>query len=115
MPHVAEELVIRPEREADHRAIADVGPAGPAAAGRRDAADQGRARPRRGGRRARRHGRGGPRVLPAVRLRAGDPLGFVSPDPKIPDEAFLVKRLAGYTPDLAGRIVYPAAFEALGG
>ena len=41
-------------------------------------------------------------------------LGFVSPHPKIPDEAFMVKRLPGYSPDLAGRIVYPAAFDALG-
>jgi len=114
VPHVAEELVIRPEREADHRAIADVGPAGPAAAGRRDAADQGRARPRRGGRRARRHGRGGPRVLPAVRLGAGDPPRLRLAGSEDPDEAFLVKRLAAYTPDLAGRIVYPAAFDALG-
>ena len=41
-------------------------------------------------------------------------LGFVSPHPKIPDAAFMVKRLPGYTPDLSGRIVYPAAFDALG-
>src|SRR5262245_4912551 len=41
-------------------------------------------------------------------------LGFVSPHPKIPDAAFMVKRLPGYSPDLAGRIVYPAAFDALG-
>ncbi len=41
-------------------------------------------------------------------------LGFISPHPTIPDEAFMVKRLRGYSPDLAGRIVYPAAFEALG-
>jgi putative acetyltransferase len=41
-------------------------------------------------------------------------LGFVSPHPTIPDDAFMVKRLLGYTPDLAGRIVYPAAFDALG-
>ena len=41
-------------------------------------------------------------------------LGFISPHPKIPDEAFMVKRLPGYSPDFAGRIVYPAAFEALG-
>ena len=33
---------------------------------------------------------------------------------KIPDEALMVKRLPGYSPDLAGRIVYPAAFDALG-
>lgn len=42
-------------------------------------------------------------------------LGFTAPDPAIPDEAFMVKRLAGYTPDLAGRIVYPPAFDVLGG
>src|SRR5436190_940140 len=41
-------------------------------------------------------------------------LGFISPHPKIPDEAFMVKRLPRYTPDLAGRIVYPVAFDALG-
>ncbi len=41
-------------------------------------------------------------------------LGFISPHPKIPDEAFMVRRLPGYRPDLAGRIVYPAAFGALG-
>jgi putative acetyltransferase len=41
-------------------------------------------------------------------------LGFISPHPKIPDEAFMVKRLPGYSADLAGRIVYPAAFAALG-
>jgi putative acetyltransferase len=41
-------------------------------------------------------------------------LGFISPHPKIPDDAFMVKRLPGYSPDLAGRIVYPSAFDALG-
>jgi putative acetyltransferase len=41
-------------------------------------------------------------------------LGFISPDPKIPDEAFMVTRLPGYSPDLASRIVYPASFDALG-
>jgi putative acetyltransferase len=41
-------------------------------------------------------------------------LGFISPHPKIPDDAFMLKRLRGYSPDLAGRIVYPAPFDALG-
>jgi putative acetyltransferase len=41
-------------------------------------------------------------------------LGFISPHPKIPDEAFMVTRLPGYRSDLAGRIVYPASFDALG-
>jgi len=45
--------------------------------------------------------------------RAGA-LGFIAPDPKIPDEAFMVKRLPGHRSDLAGRIVYPAAFDVLG-
>jgi putative acetyltransferase len=56
--------------------------------------------------------------IPAYYLRFGferaSALGFVSPHPKIPDEAFMVKRLPGFRPDLAGRIVYPAAFDALG-
>jgi putative acetyltransferase len=42
------------------------------------------------------------------------PLGFISAHPKIPDDAFMVKRLPGYSLELAGRIVYPAAFDALG-
>jgi putative acetyltransferase len=41
-------------------------------------------------------------------------LGFIAPDSKIPDDAFMVKRLPGYSPDLAGRIIYPAAFDVLG-
>ena len=56
-----------------------------------------------------------PGYYPRFGFEPAIPLGFVSPDPKIPDEAFLVRRLTGYTPDLAGRIVYPAAFDALGG
>jgi putative acetyltransferase len=41
-------------------------------------------------------------------------LGFIAPHPKIPDEAFMVKRLSMYRPGLAGRIEYPAAFDVLG-
>jgi putative acetyltransferase len=41
-------------------------------------------------------------------------LGFIAPDSKIPDDAFMVKRLPGYSPDLPGRIIYPAAFDVLG-
>ena len=41
-------------------------------------------------------------------------LGFVAPHAKIPDPAFMVKRLPGYSPDLAGRIVYPDSFDVLG-
>ena len=55
-----------------------------------------------------------PGCYPRFGFEPAIPLGFVSPDPKIPDEAFLVKRLPGYTPGLAGLIVYPAAFDVLG-
>jgi putative acetyltransferase len=41
-------------------------------------------------------------------------LGFIAPHSTIPDDAFMVKRLPGYSSDLAGRITYPAAFDALG-
>jgi putative acetyltransferase len=41
-------------------------------------------------------------------------LGFIAPHSTIPDDAFMVKRLPGYSSDVAGRITYPAAFDALG-
>jgi putative acetyltransferase len=41
-------------------------------------------------------------------------LGFVAPHPTIPDDAFMLRRLPGYSPGLAGRIVYPASFDVLG-
>jgi putative acetyltransferase len=50
---------------------------------------------------------------PRFGFEQATPLGFTPPHPKIPDDAFMVKRLPGYRPDLAGRIVYPAAFDAL--
>ena len=55
-----------------------------------------------------------PRYYPRFGFEQAIPLGFISPDPTIPDDAFLIKRLPGYSSDLAGRIVYPAAFAALG-
>lgn len=54
-----------------------------------------------------------PGYYPRFGFEPAIPLGFGSPDPKIPDEAFLVRRLAGYTAGVAGQIVYPAAFDAL--
>ena len=57
---------------------------------------------------------GHPAYYPRFGFERASGLGFISPHPKIPDEAFMVKRLPGYSPDLAGRIVYPSAFEALG-
>jgi putative acetyltransferase len=55
-----------------------------------------------------------PDYYPRFGFERASALGFLPANPKIPDEAFMVKRLPGYTPDLAGRIVYPPAFDALG-
>jgi putative acetyltransferase len=55
-----------------------------------------------------------PAYYPRFGFERASALGFIPANPKIPDEAFMVKRLAGFTPDLAGRIVYPAAFDAVG-
>ncbi len=55
-----------------------------------------------------------PAYYPRFGFERASALGFIPPNPKIPDEAFMVKRLPGYTPGLAGRIVYPAAFDVLG-
>ena len=55
-----------------------------------------------------------PAYYPRFGFERASALGFGSPHPQIPDAAFMLKRLPGYTPDLAGRIVYPAAFDALG-
>ena len=57
---------------------------------------------------------GVPAYYPRFGFEQASALGFISPHPKIPDDAFMVKRLPGYSPDLAGRIIYPAAFDALG-
>jgi putative acetyltransferase len=57
---------------------------------------------------------GVPAYYPRFGFERASALGFGSPHPKIPDEAFMVKRLAGFTPELAGRIVYPPTFDALG-
>ena len=56
-----------------------------------------------------------PGFYPRFGFERASPLGFVAPSPTIPDEAFMVRRFATFTPDLAGRVVYPPAYEALGG
>jgi putative acetyltransferase len=55
-----------------------------------------------------------PAYYPRFGFEQASALGFISPHPRIPDDAFMVKRLPGYSPDLASRIVYPPAFDALG-
>ena len=56
---------------------------------------------------------GHPGYYPRFGFERASTLGFIVPSPSFPDEAFMVKRLPGYTPDLAGRIVYTAAFDVL--
>ena len=55
-----------------------------------------------------------PAYYPRFGFERASELGFVPPHPTIPDEAFMLKRLPGYSNDLAGRIVYPPAFDVLG-
>jgi putative acetyltransferase len=56
---------------------------------------------------------GHPSYYPRFGFERASALGFIAPYPML-DDAFMVKRLPGYSADLAGRIVYPAAFDALG-
>jgi putative acetyltransferase len=55
-----------------------------------------------------------PGYYPRFGFEQAGALGFIPPNPNIPVEAFMVKRLPGFSPDLAGRIVYPPSFDALG-
>jgi putative acetyltransferase len=55
-----------------------------------------------------------PAYYPRFGFERASRLGFTAPHSEIPDAAFMVKRLPGYHPGLAGRIVYPPAFDVLG-
>ena len=55
-----------------------------------------------------------PGYYPRFGFERASALGFVAPSPTIPDDAFMVRRFATYAPDVAGRVVYPAAYDALG-
>jgi putative acetyltransferase len=54
-----------------------------------------------------------PAYYPRFGFERASPLGFVPPHASIPDDAFMVKRLPRYEPSLAGRVVYPPAFDHL--
>jgi putative acetyltransferase len=56
---------------------------------------------------------GVPAYYPRFGFERASALGFFPPYPGIPDDAFMVKRLSAYTPSIAGRVVYPAAFDPL--
>lgn len=53
-----------------------------------------------------------PGYYPRFGFERASALGYVPPS-VIPDEAFMVKRFAGWNPEDAGRIVYPEAFAHL--
>jgi putative acetyltransferase len=50
---------------------------------------------------------------PRFGFERGSALGFRPPHDRIPDAAFMVKRLAAWDPAVAGRVVYPPAFDVL--
>jgi putative acetyltransferase len=54
-----------------------------------------------------------PAYYPRFGFERASLLGFVAPHASIPDAAFMVNRLRGYDPTLAGRVVYPTAFDHL--
>src|SRR3954470_8528525 len=54
-----------------------------------------------------------PGYYPRFGFELAGPLGFLPPREGIPDEAFMVKRFPGYDPAMAGRVVYPPAFDRL--
>jgi putative acetyltransferase len=56
---------------------------------------------------------GVPAYYPRFGFERASALGFLPPHDDIPDAAFMVRRLPTYDPAIAGRVVYPAAFEAV--
>jgi putative acetyltransferase len=56
---------------------------------------------------------GVPAYYPRFGFERASALGFEPPREGIPDEAFMLKRLSAYDPGLAGRIVYPSAFDGV--
>jgi putative acetyltransferase len=54
-----------------------------------------------------------PAYYPRFGFERASPLGFVAPHASIPDDAFMIKKLSGYEPSLAGGVVYPTAFDHL--
>jgi putative acetyltransferase len=54
-----------------------------------------------------------PSYYPRFGFERASALGFRPDHEGIPDAAFMVKRFPGWTPELAGRVVYPPAFDHL--
>jgi len=55
-----------------------------------------------------------PAYYPRFGFEPGSRNGLTPPDPRVPDEAFMVRKLTGYDPAITGRIVYPPAFHEAG-
>jgi putative acetyltransferase len=53
---------------------------------------------------------GHPTYYPRFGFEPAGPLGFRKPSDRIPDQAFMVKRLSAFEPSLTGTLVYPDAF-----
>lgn len=53
---------------------------------------------------------GGPGYYPRFGFERASRYGIDKPAPRVPDEAFMVKRLGAYDPRIRGRLVYPPAF-----
>jgi putative acetyltransferase len=58
---------------------------------------------------------GVPGYYPRFGFERAISLGVRPPHDRIPDAAFMVKRLAAWDPGVAGRVVYPSAFDVLDG
>jgi putative acetyltransferase len=54
-----------------------------------------------------------PGYYPRFGFERASAFGFEPPNSKIPDAAFMLKKLRAYDPAIRGRIVYPAAFDIL--
>ena len=54
-----------------------------------------------------------PDYYPRFGFELASSLGFLPPKEGIPDAAFLIRRLTAYDPAIAGRVVYPEAFDGL--
>jgi putative acetyltransferase len=53
---------------------------------------------------------GHPSYYPRFGFQPAGALGFIKPSLRIPDAAFMVKRLSAFDPSLTGTLVYPDAF-----
>jgi putative acetyltransferase len=54
-----------------------------------------------------------PDYYPRFGFELAGPAGFEHPNPEMPPEAFMVKRLSTWDASLAGRIVYPPYYDVL--